>query len=640
MATLNTKWARITARWLMTGCITLSGAASAWAAADPPPAAIMLKYAPRQEGVSYTIPKPEEEAGLKVELVKGANGGNGWMLKDAAGKPLRLFFNANPTPTHNSPDVWAYYKDGVEVYREFETETKSYSGKPDQFRWLNAGGTKWGVDEAKEGRIKHWKTISPEEVSQEVLQALANNDYPRLQALMITDAEMTQLGLPADEITHIRDLEKAAPAKFQKTHADLSKLASGKPTWVHLETAAPECIPAEQIGAHADVVKYSRASLLFEVGGATDWVQIGEMIQVGPAWRLVDAPTAGAAVAEKGPDAGSGLDDPKLMALVNELTELDKKTPEAGANGPNTALAKHNLARTDLLEKLVAAAKPEQRDPWTRQMADSLSTAAQNSPAGDTKAMTRLLGLEESLAKSAPGSNLAAYVAYREMQADYAVRASDSKADYGKLQQAWVDRLTKFVDEYPKAEDAPDALLQLGMVNEFLNEEVKAKNWYGVLAKNFADTPQGRKAAGCIARLALEGQPMHLAGPMLTDPNTIYNVEQAQGKVVVVYYWASWNSQSAGDLAKLKAVADAQGKSVELVCVNLDNTPKEATDFLAHTPAAGVHLYQSGGLDGKLATDYGIVVLPNLFLVGKDGKVVSRNVQINNLDDEVKKLLK
>ena len=74
-------------------------------------------------------------------------------------------------------------------------------------------------------------------------------------------------------------------------------------------------------------------------------------------------------------------------------------------------MAKHNLARTDLLERIAAAAKPDQRDPWTRQMADSLSTAAQNSPASDTTAMTRLLRLEESLAKSAPSGNLAAYVA-------------------------------------------------------------------------------------------------------------------------------------------------------------------------------------------------------------------------------------
>ncbi len=202
-----------------------------------------------------------------------------------------------------------------------------------------------------------------------------------------------------------------------------------------------------------------------------------------------------------------------------------------------------------------------------------------------------------------------------------------------------MDRLTKFVETYSKAEDAPDALLQLGMVNEFLNKEVEAKNWYGVLVRDFADTPQGKKAAGSIARLELDGKELKLAGPTLTDSNTIYNIEQSAGKVVVVYYWASWISQSAADFAKLKALADAEGKGVEIVCVNLDGTPKEVRDFLATAPPVGVHLYQSGGMESKLATDYGITVLPNLIVVGKDGKVVNRNAQINALDEEVKKQL-
>ena len=172
MATITWKWTHGAARWAVAGCVALGGAAVV-RAADSPQATIMLRYKPSQDGVVYTIPKPEEEAGLKVESVKGANGGNGWMLKDANGKPLRLFFNTTPSAAHNVPDVWAYYKDGVEVYREFESETKTYVGKPDQFRWLNAGGMKWGVDEDKAGHIKHWKMISAEEVSQEILQRCA-----------------------------------------------------------------------------------------------------------------------------------------------------------------------------------------------------------------------------------------------------------------------------------------------------------------------------------------------------------------------------------------------------------------------------------------------------------------------------------
>jgi len=111
--------------------------------------------------------------------------------------------------------------------------------------------------------------------------------------------------------------------------------------------------------------------------------------------------------------------------------------------------------------------------------------------------------------------------------------------------------------------------------------------------------------------------------------------------MVVVYYWASWNGQTLGDFAKLKLIMETYGpKGLDLVCVNLDTTSEEATTFLKRSPFAAQHLYQPGGLEGKLATDYGIQVLPQVFLVGKDGKVVGKNLQISTVEEEIKKSLK
>lgn len=254
--------------------------------------------------------------------------------------------------------------------------------------------------------------------------------------------------------------------------------------------------------------------------------------------------------------------------------------------------------------------------------------------------MTRLESLEKQLTEKMAGSNLAAYVTFREMQADYTLKIAAQPKDFNTVQTEWVVRLSKFVDTFPKAEDTPDALLQLGMVSEFLNKEVEAKNWYGKLKKDFPDKVQATKAAGAIRRLESEGQALKVTGPTLADPNVAFDVDQMQGKIVVVYYWASWNSQTASDFAKLKTVAEANKGAVGVVLVNLDNVTEEARTFLRNTQAPGVVLHQPGGLESKLATDYGVMVLPNLFLVGKDGKVVSRTVQVNALEDEIKKLTK
>jgi hypothetical protein len=44
-------------------------------------------------------------------------------------------------------------------------------------------------------------------------------------------------------------------------------------------------------------------------------------------------------------------------------------------------------------------------------------------------------------------------------------------------------------------------------------------------------------------------------------------------------------------------------------------------------------------LDGALATQYGINVLPHLFLIDREGKVVSHTLQMSSLEDEIKKLI-
>ncbi len=620
------------ARGLFTGGLLLwGGAAPAWAAA--PAVADVLKFRPRQEGVAYTTPAPQQEASCKVELVKGEKKGSGWVLRDAAGQTLRRFMDTNED---GRIDVWSYYKDGGEVYRETDSNANL---KADQYRWLNAGGMKWGVDANEDGRIDGWKTISAEEASQELLQAVATRDAARLQALLLTDAELKALDLPAAEASRMRELLKQAPARLQATVAKLPGV-NDKSRWLQLHAPAPQCVPADAAGARQelkqDLLRHPRATVLCETAGKHEWIQTGEMIQVGDAWRLVEGPAPGpgdeAPAAAGAPAAPSA----EVQKLLDDLGALDKTAPVGADSSNAAAVVAYNLKRADLLEQVVAKSAAGERDTWVRQLADCLSAAAQSSPASDKTAQQRLQKLRQAVGGDA---GLAAYVSFRELQADYAAKLGAKDANIADVQKHWLEQLAKFVQAYPKADDSADALLQLGMVSEFVGKETEARKWYEILARDFADKPLAAKARGALRRLDLEGKPLELSGPTLAGGTL--DVATLRGKVVVVYYWASWNQQCVGDFAKLKLLLDTYGaKGVELVGVNLDTGAEEATGLMKRSPAPGTHLHSAGGLEGKLAADYGIMVLPNLFLVGADGKVVSRSVQMSNLEDELKKLAK
>jgi hypothetical protein len=621
-----------TGAWLVAGWLLAGGgAAPAWAA---PTVSMMLAYRPKQNGIVYSTPTPQEQELCKVERVSGQRHGSGWLLRDSQGRPLRRFFDSRYDGVSKTGiDVWAYYLEGVEVYREADTK---FTGVVDEYRWLNAGGMKWGVDVNGDGKIDFWKMISAEEASQEILQAVITNDFDRLKALWITDGDIKALELSAAETTRIRELQKQAQAKFQDTVAKLKLGPQAR--WERLEATAPQCLPKDQTGMSRDLIKYVRSTILYENSGKHDWMQTGELIQVGMAWRLVDAPSAG--VAEGPLTADNPATDPVLQPLLDELRKLDAEPPKGtDAPGSNPAVMQYNLKRATLLQKIIAkVSKSEDREQWIRQLADSLSAAAQTSPDKDRSAYERLLQLEKETVKSNPGSPLAAYVSFREMSADYAGKLINPGPEFTKVQEQWVARLSKFVQEYPNGEDTADALLQLGMVSEFLGKEIEAKKWYQQLAGATAaeKKPLADKAAGALRRLDLEGKPMELAAATLDGKK--FDVAALHNKAVVVYYWATWNQQSVGDFARLKLLLNTYGsKGLELICVNLDNGPPEAGSALDRP---GVQLFAPGGLDSPLATQYGIMVLPNMFLVGKDGKVVSRTVQLANLEDEIKKLLK
>src|SRR5947207_2581539 len=116
---------RTRAKALLLAGLLLAAATPAPAAPAPTPQQ-MLSYKPRQD-VAVTTPTAEALAACKVELVKGRAKGSGWVLKDGAGQTLRVIFDSADRGT---PDVFSYFKDGVEVYRETDT---TYAGKPDQY---------------------------------------------------------------------------------------------------------------------------------------------------------------------------------------------------------------------------------------------------------------------------------------------------------------------------------------------------------------------------------------------------------------------------------------------------------------------------------------------------------------------------
>jgi thiol-disulfide isomerase/thioredoxin len=624
---------------LASGILMLASGGVLPAQAQKPTPEQILDIRPKQPGIHCSAPGSEEIKQCEVRGVRGSRKGSGaWLLLDPKGLPLRRIFDSDGD---RRPDVWSYYKDGLEVYREVDSKK---TGRPDHFRWFNAGGMKWGVDEDGDGKIDHWNLISAEEVAREVYQAAVDNDFHRLQALFITERELQALPLPAAQADKIRTQLRDSGKKFK---AALEKMPNiEKSVLVRVESATPQCVPAETAGAGEDVIHYPFRSVLYQTTDKKyEWLQTGEIIKVGASWRLLDAPSI-SETATTPVEPKSAPSNPELQGLLDKLAKLDEMVPQNGGSpGPNAEMVNYYLGRAKLVEQIVSREQDTRlKETFYNQLLDNLSAAAQYSEAKDTRAFDRLRELVGRVVNAMPGSNLAAYGTFQLLWAEYGPKISGNqkKEAIQQAQEEWLERLVKFVETYPNARITPEALYHLGMGNEFAGRDEQAKRWYHELASHFQNHPLAPKAAGAERRLGLAGKEIELSSPMLSGGS--YDVAKSRGKLVAVYFWASHCSTCVTDFARLKQLQSLYGaKGFELVMINLDDQREMASQYLRSNPIDAIHLFQEakegGGFNSPLALQFGIQGLPTLFLVGRDGKVLQRSLQVADLEDAIKKAL-
>ncbi len=630
-------------RW-WAGCGLALLPATAWGGASPT-AEQALQLTPVQ-AADIEVDRPAEDA-LAQCTIKAEKVGEhtGWVVYDANSQVLRKFVD---TDGNNVVDVWSYYRDGLEVYRDIDS---NHDSKADQFRWLNIAGSRWGIDTDQDGKIDSWKRISAEEVSAEVVLALAHGDAARFARVLITNEELTALGLGEAKQKEASELLLAAPTDF-KVLAGKQRVLANDAEWVDFGATRPGLSPSGADGSTKDVEVYENVLAMVESGDKNVEVQVGTLVRVGDLWRAIQAPVivAGDQVAgdgglffrvrptenmnvQEGAEGNTtGAEAERIQKLWADLEAIDK---EAEAAKTPEAFAQASDRRVTLFEQLIDGAQAgEDRAQWVRQLADSLSVAVQsgNYPAG----AERLKSLHEKLAGQEGDAELAAYVEFRHLAADYGLQLVQPNADFPKVQEAWLASLKKFVEAHPTSADAAEAMLQLGMAEELAGQEDAAKQWYSQLAQAFPESPAAKKAQGAKGRLDSVGKVLNLRGKNPAGGTVDLTSKQFRGKLVLVHFWATWCEPCKADMALLKELHAKYGaKGFALLGVSLDNSAEEAVSYLKENHIPWAQIYEPGGLESSPANELGILTLPTMLLLDAEGKVVARNLHVTELDKEL-----
>ena len=249
-------------------------------------------------------------------------------------------------------------------------------------------------------------------------------------------------------------------------------------------------------------------------------------------------------------------------------------------------------------------------------------------------ALTRLKKLESEIGKSFPKSPLVVTSKFRVMFADYIASMQEAEKDNDakqKIHDRWLNDLGDFLEEHPKFDEALDASLQLAQEFEFAGKVEKAAKWYQRVVKDFGDAPAAARATGALKRLDLVGKPLTLAGQGLSG-GTIDINKSYKGKVLCVLFWDTTNRQYIDDLSGAEdAVRHVPCRRFRDHRGEYGSRKGAAAQFIQKHAIKWPQIYTPGGQDSPLAVEYGIFVLPTMFIVDRDGKVLNRGATVADL---------
>jgi thiol-disulfide isomerase/thioredoxin len=118
------------------------------------------------------------------------------------------------------------------------------------------------------------------------------------------------------------------------------------------------------------------------------------------------------------------------------------------------------------------------------------------------------------------------------------------------------------------------------------------------------------------------------------------DISTLRGKVVLVDFWATWCPPCRGEVPNVVATYKKyHDKGFEIIGISLDQDKNALLAFTKEHDMTWPQYFDGQGWDNKISGGFGITAIPAMWLVGKDGKLITTDAR-EDLAGNVEKALK
>ena len=191
--------------------------------------------------------------------------------------------------------------------------------------------------------------------------------------------------------------------------------------------------------------------------------------------------------------------------------------------------------------------------------------------------------------------------------------------------------------EFPDRPEMFGLMMQMLQIRTQIADAVQARPFIRAILESKAPEELKEMARMLAKRFDLQGKPMQIK--FTAADGRVVDLDKMRGKVVLLDFWASWCPPCMAEVPHLKSAYEKfHPKGFEIIGINSDDEKEQMEHVLDVAKISWPQYFDGQGQTNKFAVEFGVITLPTMWLVDKQGTLRDLNARMN-LEEKVEKFL-